>query len=132
MDRYDRFILDILRKTEARELDWRVVPPGEISHAVLNPDRILRAYLADYPLQGRNYRLYFIEKRVEFLNEFAGPYREVLGFEVVVLDVDEAIVLTLYNGVVEAEDLWKLSSLIKACNDRAEVLLSAFDDTDAA
>jgi hypothetical protein len=132
MDQFDRIIFDIRRKTSDEELDWKIVPPASVSRIVLNPDRVVRAYSADYPVQERIYPLVFVERRVELFDGYSSPY-ESLDFEVFVLDSDDGeVVLTLYDGVVDRDDLVKLSGLIKTHNDRAKAFLSAFDDTDAA
>ncbi len=131
MDQYDRIIRDVQQKTDDEDVRWKVVNAEFYSGVLLNTDRVLRAFTADYAVGKKIYLLLFVEKKTKYPNDF-GYMGEGYGFELFVLDQDRQIVLSLFDGVVERDDLLKLSGLIDAHNDRAREFFEAFDESGAA
>jgi len=131
MDRYDRIIRDVQRKTEEELLRWEVVAAGRYSTVLLNPHRVVRAFKAEYFVGGRDYTLLFTEKKIDTHDEF-GDSTEVCGFELFILDLDQQVVLSLYEGLVDRDDLLRLSGLIDAHNDRVKTFFEAFGEPGAA
>ncbi len=131
MDRYDRIIRDIQQKTDSEVIRWKVVSSDQHAGILLNAFQIVRTFAADYPIGKRTYDLLFVERKVDFQDEF-GDSTEGYGFELLVLDEDRQIVLSLYEGVVDRDDLLKLSGLIDAHNDRVKNFFEAFDGSGAA
>ncbi len=130
MDRYDRIIRDIQQKTDEEIIRWAAVTAGRYSEVLLNPSRVIRAFSAAYPVGQKTYELLFVERRVDFHNEFDYT-TEVYGFELLVLDHNREIVLSLRDGVVERDDLLRLSGLIDAHNDRVKEFFGAFEESEA-
>jgi hypothetical protein len=131
MDRYERIIHDVQQKTEEGAVQWKVVTPGLHGRVLMSPDRVVRACRADYRLAQKNYTLLFVERRVDRYGESAEPL-ELTAFELLVLDKDGEIVIPLYDGLVDFDDLAKLAGLIAERNDRAKEFFAAFDGTSAA
>lgn len=131
MDRFDRVMHDVLRKTDDREILWRVVDAGRYSGILLNVNRIIRAFLAEYLVGLETYNLLFLERKIDLRDEF-GEFEEAISLELLVLDKDGQIVLHLYDGIVERADLLRLSGLIDDRNDRTSQFFAAFDQSGAA
>jgi hypothetical protein len=131
MDRYDRIILDIQQKTDEEVIYWKVVNADRYSSVVMNTFRVIRAFTADYTVGEKKYDLLFVERKVDYHDDF-GDSTEGYGFELFILDEDVQIVLSLYDGVVDRDDLLKLSGLIDAHNDRVKNFFEAFDEAGAA
>ena len=132
MDRYDRILNDVRQKTAEEILDWKLVHADRYSDLVLNPLRVIRAFAADYPIGKKNYDLLFIERKIDNHDDLGDFLSETYGFELFVLDEDRQIVLNLYEGVVDRDDLLRLSGLIEEHNDRARKFFEAFDQSGAA
>lgn len=128
MDRYDRLIHDILAKTENHVLDWDVTAVGFYETAVLNAHRLIRAYRTTYVLGEQKYTLLFLESKVDRFDDFGGLH-EGRGFELLILGEDKVPVFNLYDGVVELEDLVKLSSLLQDHNIQAKRFFAEFEKT---
>jgi hypothetical protein len=97
----------------------------------LNAFRVIRAFKAEYPVGNKSYGLLFVERRVDYHDDF-GDSTEGYGFELFILDEDRQIVLSLYEGIVDRDDLLRLSGLIDEHNDRVKQFFSAFDEPGAA
>jgi hypothetical protein len=131
MDRYDRIIRDVQQKTDDETIRWMVVNAERYSDVLLNTYRVLRAFTADYRVGKKGYVLLFVERKVDSHDDF-GDSAEGYGFELFVLDEDGQIVLALSEGVVDRDDLLKLSGLIDEHNDRVKDFFNAFDEPGAA
>jgi hypothetical protein len=131
MDRYDRIIRDVQERTDEDRLSWSVVNPARYEKVLVNPHRIIRAFTASYTLGLKVYNLLFVARRNEVHDE-SGDLIEGRVFELLVLDVAGDIVLQLYDGIVDRDDLWRLSSLIDEHNDKAKGFFAAFEETDVA
>jgi hypothetical protein len=132
MDRYIRVIRDVQGKTEEGLLDWKAVSGGKYWKGVINPDRVIRAYYVEYGLAGgKEYVLLFVERRLESYDDYGDTF-ERIAYELHVLDHEGELVLPLYEGVVDRDDLIRLASLIEEHNDRAKSFFAAFDGNTAA
>ncbi len=131
MDRYDRIVRDIQQKTDDEAIHWKVVNADRYSSVLMNPFRVIRAFTADYPIGGKKYDLLFVERKVDYHDDF-GDLAEGYGFDLFILDEEGQIVLSLYEGVVDRDDLLKLSGLIDEHNDRVKDFFEAFDEAGAA
>lgn len=131
MDRYEQIIFDVQQKTEQKIIRWHVVNPARYTSALLNTDRVIRAFTAAYIVGKREYKLLFVERKVDVHDDF-GYITERYDFELFILDEDGQIVLSLYPGVVDRDDLLKLSGLIDEHNDRARAFFEAFDEHSVA
>jgi len=131
MDRYDRIIRDVRQRTDDEAIRWRVVNADRYSDVLLNSLRVIRAFAAEYPVGAKKYDLLFVERKVDLHDDF-GDSTEGYGFELFVLDEDGQIVLSLYERVVDRDDLLKLSGLIDEHNDRVKNFFNAFDEFGAA
>ncbi len=130
MDRYDRTIHDVQRKTDEKIMHWKMVRSDRHSNILVNARRVIRLFEADYSVGPNKYLLLFVERKTDFRDEL-GDLNEGYGFELFVLDSDGQIMVSLYDGVVERDDLLKLSWLIDAYNDRTPEFLAAFDESGA-
>src|SRR5690349_16956983 len=99
MDRYERIISDVRQKTKDEIIHWKVAAAGRYADVVLNTFRVIRAFTADYLVGRKTYELLFVERKVEFHDDF-GDSAEGYGFELFILDEDRQIVLSHYEGVV--------------------------------
>ena len=70
-----------------------------------------------------------MERKEDFHDDF-GDASETYGFELFILDEDGQLVLPLYAGVVDRDDLLRLSGLIDENNDRIKDLFDAVDALD--
>ena len=131
MDRYNRILDDIRRKTDDEVICWKVVNADRYSDVLLNPHRVIRAFLAPYNIGGKTYNLLFVERKTDFHDDF-DPLTEGFGYDLFILDDDGQIVVSLYEGVVDRDDLLRLSGLIDEHNDRAQNFFRAFDESGAA
>ena len=132
MDRYDRIIRDVRQKTDDEDIHWKVVSVGGYSDILLNSNRVVRAFAAEYSIGTKNYGLLFVERKYDLYDDMADATSEGIDFLLFVLDDDGQIVLNLYDGVVDRDDLIRLSGLIDARNDRARAFFEAFDQSGAA
>lgn len=130
MDRYDRIIRDVQQKTDDEIIHWTVVNADRYSDVILNSFKVIRAFSAAYPVGQRQYELLFVERRVDQHDDF-GYSTEGHGFELFILDEDRQIVLSLFDGVVDRDDLLRLSGLIDEHNDRVKQFFSAFEEPGA-
>ncbi len=131
MDRYDRIIRDIQQKTDDEVIHWKVANADRYSSVLMNTFRVLRVFTADYPIGEKKYDLLFVERKIDYHDDF-GYSSEGYGFELFILDEDGQIVLSLYEGVVDRDDLLKLSGLIDEHNDRVKSFFEAFDEPGVA
>ncbi len=132
MDQYDRIIDDVRRKTDDEVVRWKVVNADRHSDILLNSYRVVRAFHADYTVGVNKYDLLFVQRKINPDDDF-GDYSEGYAFELFVLDDDDGeIVFTLREGVVDRDDLLRLSGSIEAHNDRAKRFFEAFDQSGAA
>ena len=133
MDRYDRVIRDVQQKTDEDLLRWEVVRPESHSKILMNADHVLRAYRADYGVGGKSYVLLFVERKVDRDDEFGFGY-PIGGssFELFIVEEDGEIVLRLFDGAVDRDDLTKLAGLIEEHNDRVKGFFAAFDEPGVA
>jgi hypothetical protein len=107
-------------KTDSEVIDWKVVSSDQHSGILLNAFQVVRTFAADYPIGKRKYELLFVERKADFQDEF-GDSTEGYGFELLIMDEDQQIVLSLDEGVVDRDDQLKLSGLIvvaPACDER--------------
>lgn len=126
MDRYERIIRDIWTKTKESDLNWVVVPVSQVERFLGNPSEVLRAFEAHYNLKGKAYELLFAERRTEVLDEYDRSF-ERFSYRLLVLGHDGEIVLDLFEGLVDREDLLRLAAEISDRNDRAREFFDAFD-----
>jgi hypothetical protein len=126
MDRYEQIIRDIQRKTEERLIQWKAVQAEIYSYVLLNSNRVLRSFEAEYPVGGKPYSLLFVERRIDHHDEFGGPM-EARDLRVFVLDDRGRTVVSLYDGVVDRDDLLRLSGLVDENNDLTKTFFDAFD-----
>ena len=131
MDRYDRIIRDVQVKTEEEALQWKLVNVEVYAGQVFNTHRVLRAFTAEYFIGKMSYTLLFVERKVDHHDDLYDS-SEGSGFELLILDKDHQIVLSLYDGVVDRDDLLRLAGLIDEHNDRVKDFFAAFDESGAA
>jgi hypothetical protein len=131
MDRYEQLIHNVQQKTDDGTIEWRVVNAVQYSDLILNCFRVIRAFRSDYQVGTKKYELLFVEKKVDLHGDY-GYQAEGAEFEVFVLDEDKQIVLSLYDGVVDRDDLLKLAASIDGNNDRVNAFFDAFGQTDVA
>lgn len=131
MDKYNRIIHDVQCKTEDEAIRWKLVNADRYAGILLNTIRVIRAFSADYPIGKKNFTLLYVERKVDTHDDF-GDSSEKYGFELFVLDQDGQIVLSLYEGLVDRDDLLRLSGLIDEHNDKVKDFFEAFDESGAA
>jgi hypothetical protein len=133
MDRYDRLMNDILEKTAAGALRWTVMARQDYDQALAIPDGVRRIFRADYLLGDQSYRLCFVKSRTKRFGDF-GAVHEVSEIEIHVLNQDNRVALVLVDvdGLVERDDLLRLSGLIDANNEQTREFFEAFDRSGAA
>ena len=127
MDRYDLVIRDIQEQTRDGALRWKSVSPSKYQNLSFRAGRVIRAYRTDYTLGEQEYELVFLDQRVSRFDEEAGWANEKRAFEVLILGTDGEIVLRLYEGAVDGDDLSRLAGLIETRDDRVTGFFSAFE-----
>lgn len=131
MDRYDRIMRDVIERTENGLLRWGRAPRNFIQNCVLNPDQVFLAHWSDYDLSGQIYHLLFAEKRYGTKDSF-GRTVETTRNELIVLDTGNEAVLSLFDGLVDREDLAQLASAIFEHNEHTKQFFEAFDAASVA
>ncbi len=132
MLRYGAVIGDIVQKTRDEMIEWKLVKHDFYSQFLLNPHRVIRAYKAPYNLAKKEYELLFVERRAPSYDDFDDS-GESYEYELFVLDRhDGEVVLSLYNGVVDRDQLLVLSGLIESHNDRVQSFFEAFNQSEEA
>jgi hypothetical protein len=131
MDRFDCIIRDIQQKTDDETIRWKAVSAERYSGVVLNTARVIRAFSADYRVANKEYELVFIERKIDYHDDFSF-LTEGRGFELFVLGDGGQLVLSLFDGVVDRDDLLRLAGLIDAHNELVKQFFDAFDEPGAA
>jgi hypothetical protein len=131
MDRYDRILSDIRVRTEEGRLQWKFSRIGSFSDLVVNSDRVVRAFVADYALGDHVYTLLFVERINEYHDDFGGAFQRV-AFEIYIVDADRDLVLLLRDGLVDRDELAQLAAEIAESNDKAESFFRAFEKFEVA
>lgn len=133
MDRYDQVIHDVKQKTGDRAIRWGVVPPHRLADAPNYAGRVVSAYRGDYRLGEATFHLLFVERKIDsYLDDFGGGPIERSDFDLLVLGAEDEIVLRLYDGLVDRQDLLELAGLIESHNDQTEGFFAAFERANAA
>ena len=128
MDKYERFVRDVIERTEDDSLRWSTRLPRRVGRFVYNYDDIVRSFSCEYPLGDQVYTLAFIEKKVQRINEWGHGF-EAFDGELLVVDGDGGeLVVRIDSSLVEAEDLNHLISLVTERNELTREFFAAFED----
>ena len=119
MDRYEATLARITDETDRGALRWEAAFPSTHERVVLNPDRVVRCFAADLSAGGKTFPLLYVERKESRFDEFDAP-QETLSRELLVLDGDGRLVLPIYEGLVDREDLIRLAAAISDTNAAAE------------
>ncbi len=130
MDRYERILSDIRAKTDGGQLQWKFTRVGAYADLVVNDERVVRAFLADYALGSQVYQLLLVEKKSDFYDEFRSNFQR-LTFEVYVIDGAGDLVLLLRDGLVDRDELAQLAAEVAGSNDKAASFFKAFEEYEA-
>jgi len=126
MDKYDRFITDILNKTEDGTLEWQPVSPSSYFEFIFQSQFAYQAFSTTYEKDKRKYTLVFVNKKIPGHHEdldvtIERHYSEILVFE------SGTLLLTINNNYVDDDRLSRLGLQIEDSNSGAKDLLAGFD-----
>lgn len=130
MNQYTQVIQDIRKKTENNLLNWNHVPIKEYERFIVNVHRVVFAFSANYKLGDKEYRLLFLEKKWENMDDFSFPDNGI-EYELFVLD-DEDIVVSFVEGVVDPAELIRLSGAVKEKNAKSKAFFKSFLERESA
>ena len=128
MDKYERFLRDVIDRTEEDKLRWSTGLPQRAGRFLYNYDDIVRSFSCEYRLGGKSYTLAFVEKKIQRPDEW-GQNFDVFDGELLVVDDDGGeLVVRIDDALVEAEDLNHLISLVTERNALTREFFAAFED----
>ena len=131
MDRYDRIMADLIAKTEDGSLRWKVFNHRDLQGVLPVIDGVRRVFIAVYSLGNAGYRLFFVESRLKRIGDF-GTVSEVPDYEIYIVNSNDEVAQILIDGLVERDDLLRLSGAIDAYNEQAQEFFDAFDRSGVA
>ena len=124
MDRYDRFLADIILKTRKEELRWQPVPLGRYSDYIVQNQFVYQVFRSDFEKKACEYVLLFVNKKVPTIIDDLNTLWDEFHSELLVIE-DGALIITLGEEYVNTRALSELRDEIEARNTSAERL---FDD----
>jgi hypothetical protein len=126
MDRYERFLAEVIKETKAAKITWDAVSPVQYSDYIFNAPFAYQAYEAKYSVGTKDYTLVFVEKKSPSTENDFDIVMERYRCELIIIS-DGKLVFTLSKDYVDYDELLKLASLIERKNSNAEELFSHFD-----
>ena len=131
LEKYDQALFRIEDETTSGRLNWTLAGPGSYRDLVVNPERVLRCLTAELELAGKRFPLLFVEKKDPRHGEFGDMYEAVVH-ELLVLDAAGRLIVPLYDGVVDRNDLARLGDLIADSSGAAREFFGSLLGTEAA
>lgn len=112
MNKYETLFDEIVNQTRSKSLNWKQVRRHENAELIFNPNLVFRQFSADFPRNGAEFKLLFIEKKYDDPEDDFGYAR--YAPEVLVVDHDGDLVTTLTDSVIERADMLRLADMIEA------------------
>ncbi len=120
MNKYETLFNDILKQTKLGKLKWAQVDKRSNSQVIFNSNLVFRQYKASYLRNEEKYFIILVEKKFEDPNfDFAFESYEQ---EVLVLDADGELLVSMTDNLIEKKSLETLSSYVEENNDRTSSL----------
>ncbi|MDR3580445.1 MAG: hypothetical protein P4L44_10825 [Oryzomonas sp.] len=126
MDKFDRFLEDIIIKTEGDNIRWEPVLPSSYYEYIFQSQFAYQAFSGTYDNGKHKYKLIFVNKKIPGLHEEWDMTVERHYSEVLVFD-GNTLIITLNNNYVDDENLTRLGMLIEDNNSSARELLASFE-----
>jgi hypothetical protein len=126
-DKYERTLWRVIDATESEQLHWEAVSPASCPDFVTNADKVVRAYDSELALRDTSFPLLFVEKKITLHDDYAEPY-ETLAFELYVLDQSRRMIFSIYDGLVDRDDLARLAAAVSDSSDAARHFFQALDE----
>ncbi len=121
MNKYEDFFDEICKLTQSHELKWKQINKKEHSDVIFNPNLVFRQFSAEYTKNDILYIILFIEKK--YSNAEYDYELEKYDPEILVLDEDMELKLTLTDSVIDRYSMQILSDLISEEDDKVKNLL---------
>ena len=125
MDKYEKFLTDIIEKTARGSLKWDVAPPSRFHEYVFQAPLVYSAYEAEYQIGGVTYILGFIEKKSPSNDNDYDVVMERHRCEMIVI-TESKLIFTLDGGYVDYDRLLELGRALESKNLSAEALFANF------
>jgi hypothetical protein len=126
MDKYDTFIIEVIKKTQSGDLKWQIEDPSYYASLIPEFTRIIQVYSTNYKQGYKNYQLLFVEKTsMRYIVDF-DIEREEFSTELLVFK-DGKRIFTLDTNFVESDSLRTLRSLLATENTDTAEFFSEFE-----
>lgn len=120
MNKYEKLFADIATKTFSNELKWKQISKSAHSDLIFNSDMSFRQYSGKYVKGGESYEVVFVEKKGDDpAHDF--QFQKYIP-ELLVIDSNNELIVTLTDSVIEKTDLVDLVRTIEEQNDRVSKL----------
>lgn len=120
MNKYEKLFKEIVDKTDSGEIEWKQINKRSHSDVIFNPDMAFRQYSGEFTKDGEVYDVVFVEKKADDpAHDFM--YQKYIP-EVIVLDKNNELMVTLTDSVIEKDDLIELVNSIEEKNDKTNKL----------
>jgi len=127
MDKFDRFLDDVTTKTAEDSLVWKIASPMKYQEFIFNAPFAYQAFETQYnPAGAKAYQLVFVEKKSPSADDVLDIPGEVYDCELLVIERG-TLVFTLNRNYVDADNLFRLASLLESKNTSAKELFSHFE-----
>ena len=124
MDKYDQTMRKVIAGTQDNEIKWKSASPNPYHRIITNVDMVVRCFTAKMTIKDSEYDLVFVEKKTFAMDE-NGIQFEKLGYELNVLNDGGELVVPIYEGLVDREDLFRLASVVSDSNADANDFFDA-------
>jgi hypothetical protein len=120
MNKYELLFNEIMQKTRNEKLKWKQLKRNANSELIFSANLVFRQFSAAFEREGAEFELLLIEKKYEDpdYDYVYDKYRP----ELLVIDDDGELIITLTDSVIERNDLIRLADLVETKTDRANKL----------
>lgn len=123
MNKYEKLFEDIAKQTRAGSLKWKQLRRHANSDVIFSASLVFRQFSADFERSGNQFKLLLVEKKYED-PEFDFAYDKYRP-ELLVIDEDGELVVTLSDSVIERNDLTRLADMVETHSDKASKLFDS-------
>lgn len=114
-DKYDQTLSLISNGTRDQSIRWELTSPSHYRDFILNADHVRRAFRASWEVGEKSFTIVFVEKRHRQHDEYGESF-ESIQEELFIIDQQNQLVLQLFDGLVDRDDLHRLGEEILDSN----------------
>jgi len=126
MDKYEKFIANVLGQTRQGSLVWDVDSPGKYFDYIFNSQLAFRCFTGLYTLNKQKYLLLLVEKKAPNNNNDFDIVIETHALELIVL-CESKIVFTITENHVSRDSLIDLLDAVEQVNESSKKLFDSFE-----